>query len=137
MELISIGRAYGPSTTSRVLAAVLGVAVFGSASAGRAQEKSPPPPAPQAETSMPPAEAAGAVSLSPPRSTSHATEANHVNSAAPSAVASVQPITGDLVSQQTPPGPSPSSADLERRVHELEAIVQQMQAQSGQALPVP
>jgi phosphate-selective porin OprO/OprP len=132
MERISIRLTCGPIAATRVITALLCVIVLASATAGWAQEASPPPPpAPQAEASTSPAEAAGTVSLSPPQST------NPLHSNGPSAVASVQPLTGDLVSQQTPPGPSASPVDLERRVHELEAIVQQMQAQSGQVLPVP
>jgi phosphate-selective porin OprO/OprP len=45
-----------------------------------------------------------------------------------------QPVTPVATTQ---PANSANPADLERRVHELEAIVQQMQAQNGQTFPVP
>lgn len=109
-----------------------------------AQDASIPPPAPQAETGIIAAEPPGAVPLSRSASpTSPSTTAGA--GATPTVTASVQPLTGALVAQQptdsatAPPTPGQSSnaPNLERRVEELEAIIQQMRAQSGQSLPVP
>src|SRR5579872_5357231 len=129
METISTNRFRRRSTATSVLRAILCVGACVTASVGWAQQTLPPPPAPQVEDSTPPAGAAGAISLS------------QQSNARTNSADAVQPLTGALADQQpasgsaSPQGLSPQG--LEQRVRELEAIVQQMQARSGQSLPVP
>lgn len=89
------------------------------AAAGQAQDSPAPLPAQQPSAAVAIEQSAEAVA------------------AQPTAGAIPMQQAGDFSVGQPSTNSPASAADLERRVHELEAIVQQMQAQSGQALPVP
>jgi phosphate-selective porin OprO/OprP len=88
-------------------------------------QTSAPPPAPPTSANATAAEAAGSVSLSPPPP---------VATAPTAPVPIPEPQTTTAVGTQQP-ALSTSPADLEQRIHDLEATVQQLQARQSGVVP--